>query len=239
MFWNVCSNRMFRFMSLLSHILILWLWNGLCWIGIILQDCGFWWGNLCIVNVYLGWLVVRNRNFISCPRLHHCSKAVQRMESLIMSCLWLISSWFKLKNGSKVLSYSPFGDLYNLISEIQEWLPRAIWFLSCNEFQYIISPPLYSRISLHLVINYLTEILITESNRLNKTNRTNSHSSTIEKEVRNFVRDCQVCQRFKPENVASPELLQLLPISQAIWKDLSMDFIGVFVDPMANPSFLL
>lgn len=47
----------------------------------------------------------------------------------------------------------------------------------------------------------------------------------MEKDVWNFIRECSVCQRFKPELVASPGLIQLLPIPDTIWTDLSMDFI--------------
>lgn len=46
------------------------------------------------------------------------------------------------------------------------------------------------------------------------------------KDVKNFVRECTVCQRFKTELVASPGLLQPLPIPEHVWTDLSMDFIS-------------
>lgn len=48
----------------------------------------------------------------------------------------------------------------------------------------------------------------------------------LEKDVRNFVRECVICQRFKPELVASPGLLQPLPIPEQVWSELSMDFIS-------------
>ncbi|KAJ7954398.1 Ty3/gypsy retrotransposon protein [Quillaja saponaria] len=47
----------------------------------------------------------------------------------------------------------------------------------------------------------------------------------MQKEVRNFIRCCEVCQRFKGENVASPGLLQPLSIPNRIWNSISMDFI--------------
>lgn len=47
----------------------------------------------------------------------------------------------------------------------------------------------------------------------------------LERDVREFVRGCITCNRFKPENVASPGLLQPLPIPEHVWTDLSMDFI--------------
>ncbi|KAK4265116.1 hypothetical protein QN277_026209 [Acacia crassicarpa] len=38
----------------------------------------------------------------------------------------------------------------------------------------------------------------------------------MEKDIRNFVRECTTCQRFKPELVASPGLLQPLPIPEHV-----------------------
>ncbi|XP_054791826.1 isoleucine--tRNA ligase, cytoplasmic-like [Prosopis cineraria] len=48
----------------------------------------------------------------------------------------------------------------------------------------------------------------------------------MEKDVRNFVHQCTTCQHFKPELIASPGLLQPLPIPEHIWSELSMDFIS-------------
>ena len=48
----------------------------------------------------------------------------------------------------------------------------------------------------------------------------------LTKQVRQFVRLCQVCQASKAETVASPGLLQPLPIPQEVWVDVSMDFIS-------------
>jgi hypothetical protein len=47
----------------------------------------------------------------------------------------------------------------------------------------------------------------------------------MKQDIRNFVVECDVCQRNKGETVKSSGTLQLLPISPAIWKDISMDFI--------------
>lgn len=47
----------------------------------------------------------------------------------------------------------------------------------------------------------------------------------MRKDVKIFVRHCVVCQRFKPELVRPPGLLQPLPIPEHIWSDISMDFI--------------
>ena len=48
----------------------------------------------------------------------------------------------------------------------------------------------------------------------------------INKVVRRVVRNCDVCMRAKTENVASPGLMQPLPIPEMIFSDISMDFIG-------------
>jgi len=46
-----------------------------------------------------------------------------------------------------------------------------------------------------------------------------------QKHIRQHVRECIVCQRNKHENVASPGLLQPLPIPIAPFIDISMDFV--------------
>lgn len=43
--------------------------------------------------------------------------------------------------------------------------------------------------------------------------------------VRQVIRDCQICQVIKHENVTSPRLLQPLPIPEEVWYDITMDFI--------------
>ncbi|GJV46329.1 putative nucleotidyltransferase, ribonuclease H [Tanacetum coccineum] len=48
----------------------------------------------------------------------------------------------------------------------------------------------------------------------------------ISKGVRQLVRNCDVCMRAKHEYVASPGLLQPLPIPDTIFSEISMDFIG-------------
>jgi hypothetical protein len=47
----------------------------------------------------------------------------------------------------------------------------------------------------------------------------------MKQDIRNFVTECDVCQRNKGEIVKSLGTLQSLPIPPAIWKDISMDFI--------------
>lgn len=44
-------------------------------------------------------------------------------------------------------------------------------------------------------------------------------------DVIQYVKGCDVCQQNKHENVASPGLLQPLPIPDKPWDDISMDFI--------------
>ena len=46
-----------------------------------------------------------------------------------------------------------------------------------------------------------------------------------QKHIREHVRECTICQRNKHENVASPGLLQPLPIPSAPFIDISMDFV--------------
>ncbi|KAD7116883.1 hypothetical protein E3N88_04151 [Mikania micrantha] len=43
--------------------------------------------------------------------------------------------------------------------------------------------------------------------------------------IKRFVRECDVCHRCKASSVTPRGLLQPLPISKAIWENLSMDFI--------------
>ena len=47
----------------------------------------------------------------------------------------------------------------------------------------------------------------------------------MKQDIRNFVAECDVCQRNKGETVKYLGTLQSLPIPPSIWKDISMDFI--------------
>ncbi|GKA62323.1 putative mitochondrial protein [Tanacetum coccineum] len=47
----------------------------------------------------------------------------------------------------------------------------------------------------------------------------------LKKIVKQMVRDCDVCQRQKPDLSAYPGLIQPLSIRERIWKEISMDFI--------------
>jgi len=48
---------------------------------------------------------------------------------------------------------------------------------------------------------------------------------TLRRDVRNYVRICSVCQRYKADLSSPKGLLQPLPIPGAVWVDVSLDFI--------------
>ncbi|GKC60732.1 putative mitochondrial protein [Tanacetum coccineum] len=50
----------------------------------------------------------------------------------------------------------------------------------------------------------------------------------LKKMVKKMIRDCDVCQRQKPDLSAYPGLIQPLPIPKRIWKEISIDFIENF-----------
>jgi len=43
--------------------------------------------------------------------------------------------------------------------------------------------------------------------------------------MKNFVKECSVCQNNKSENVPYPGLLLPLPITEMAWSHISIDFI--------------
>ncbi|GJS74590.1 putative mitochondrial protein [Tanacetum coccineum] len=47
----------------------------------------------------------------------------------------------------------------------------------------------------------------------------------MHKGVKKFIRECDVCQKQKPDLCAYPGLLQPLPIPERVWSEISMDFI--------------
>ncbi|GKA27703.1 putative mitochondrial protein [Tanacetum coccineum] len=47
----------------------------------------------------------------------------------------------------------------------------------------------------------------------------------LKKMVKQWVRDCDICQRQKPDLSAYPGLIQPLPIPERVWTEVTMDFI--------------
>jgi hypothetical protein len=46
-----------------------------------------------------------------------------------------------------------------------------------------------------------------------------------QKQLKNFIKHCDTCQRHKADNTKPTGLLQPLPIPTQIWSEISMDFI--------------
>ena len=47
----------------------------------------------------------------------------------------------------------------------------------------------------------------------------------MKQDVESFIKQCYVCQQSKHSNTHPLGLLQPLPITEGVWRDLSMDFI--------------
>ncbi|GKV41615.1 hypothetical protein SLEP1_g49122 [Rubroshorea leprosula] len=52
----------------------------------------------------------------------------------------------------------------------------------------------------------------------------------LEKDVRQYIRQCDVCQHYKPENTPTPGLLQPLPIPEAIWTQVTLTVAQAYMD---------
>ncbi|KAF7116358.1 hypothetical protein RHSIM_RhsimUnG0031100 [Rhododendron simsii] len=62
----------------------------------------------------------------------------------------------------------------------------------------------------------------------------------MKRAVLKFVAECDTCQRNKNETVASPALLQPLPIHDRLWSDISMDFIeGLLISTQKSVIFVV
>lgn len=48
----------------------------------------------------------------------------------------------------------------------------------------------------------------------------------MKEDIRQYVAKCSICQRSKYEAMTPSGLLQPLPISERVWEDITMDFIG-------------
>ena len=57
--------------------------------------------------------------------------------------------------------------------------------------------------------------------------------------IKKFVTECDVCQRHKSETIATPGLLQPLPIPDVTWTDISMDFIESLPPSQENSTILV
>ena len=61
----------------------------------------------------------------------------------------------------------------------------------------------------------------------------------MEKQILDYVRQCDVCQRNKHQNLLPAGLLQPLPIPENVWSDISMDFIGGLPKALGRDSILV
>nr|GEW21989.1 retrotransposable element Tf2 [Tanacetum cinerariifolium] len=55
--------------------------------------------------------------------------------------------------------------------------------------------------------------------------RTNFWWVGLKASVKTYLKECQICQRFKSDSMQPTGLLQPLPIPERVWEDISMDFI--------------
>ena len=65
----------------------------------------------------------------------------------------------------------------------------------------------------------------------------NFHWMGMKRDVQHYIQRCDVCQRNKHDTMTLTSLLQLLPISDWVWEDVSMDFIEGF--PTSSGFFVI
>jgi hypothetical protein len=56
--------------------------------------------------------------------------------------------------------------------------------------------------------------------------KTDFYCRGMQKDIRQFVQECVVCQVSKPELIHPPSLLQPFPIPSRVWSDISMDLFN-------------
>jgi hypothetical protein len=47
----------------------------------------------------------------------------------------------------------------------------------------------------------------------------------MREDIKTFIRECEICQKHKVEQLSPAGLSQPLPIPHKVWEDISMDFI--------------
>ena len=57
--------------------------------------------------------------------------------------------------------------------------------------------------------------------------------------VKEFIRNCDVCQRSKTETLRPAGLLQPLPIPQRVWTEISMDFVEGLPSSQDNDAIIV
>jgi len=57
--------------------------------------------------------------------------------------------------------------------------------------------------------------------------------------VKEYVRQCDVCERSKYENIHPAGLLQPLPVSDQVWEEISMDFVESLPKSSSKSSILV
>ena len=62
----------------------------------------------------------------------------------------------------------------------------------------------------------------------------------MRKHIRQFIKECEICQRHKSNNLKPAGLLQPLQIPSQVWTDISMDFIeGLLMSKGYNVLFVV